>query len=49
MFCNGDFFEIKYIEIIFILLQFRLKKGIRIDNTFRSNFVKVEIALAILP
>ena len=41
---------LKYVfEDAVLVVTVYLKKGIRSDNTFRSDFVKVEIALAILP
>ena len=41
---------LKYVfEDVALVVTVRLKKGIRSDNTFRSNFVKMKIALAILP
>ena len=41
---------LKYVfEDAVLVVTVYLKKGIKSDNTFRSDFVKVEIALAILP
>ena len=41
---------LKYVfEDAVLVVTVYLKKGIRYDNTFRIDFVKVEIASAILP
>ena len=44
----GYFLEYVFEDAVLVVTVY-LKKGIRSDNTFRSDFVKVEIALAILP